>query len=110
MHECRLKYSQYGIGVWKCPRSLPPDPSPNSDIGLGFGTRIESITRPSPRTGYESASHMNEIFETIPVVEPLLAPYCAVARDYLSDTPLLRTVGFLVSQHGQFGAIPLPLF
>ena len=31
-------------------------------------------------------------------------------RDYLSDTPLLRAIGFLVSQHGQLGAIPLPLF
>ena len=31
-------------------------------------------------------------------------------RDYLSDTPLLRTMGFLVSQHGQLGAIPPPPF
>ena len=31
-------------------------------------------------------------------------------RDYLSDTPLLRAVGFLVSQHGQLGAIPPPPF
>ena len=35
-----------------------------------------------------------------------MVPYCAIPRDYLSDTPLLRTVGFLVSQHGQVGAIP----
>ena len=40
----------------------------------------------------------------------LVAPYCAIPRDYLSDTPLLRAMGFLVSQHGQFGAIPPPLF
>ena len=33
-------------------------------------------------------------------------PYCAIPRDYLSDTPLLRAMGFLVSQHGQLGAIP----
>ena len=38
------------------------------------------------------------------------APYCAIPRDYLSDTPLLRAMGFLVSQHGQFGAIPPPPF
>ena len=36
----------------------------------------------------------------------LVAPYCAIPRDYLSDTPLLRATGFLVSQHDQFGAIP----
>ena len=40
-----------------------------------------------------------------------MAPYCAIPRDYLSDTPLLRAMGFLVSQHGQWGAIPpSPLF
>ena len=39
---------------------------------------------------------------------PLVAPYCAIPRDYLSDTPLLRAMGFLVSQHGQLGAIPPP--
>ena len=40
----------------------------------------------------------------------LVAPYCAIPRDYLSDTPLLRAMGFLVSQHGQLGAIPPPHF
>ena len=40
----------------------------------------------------------------------LVAPYCAIPRDYLSDTPLLRDMGFLVSQHGQWGAIPRPPF
>ena len=40
----------------------------------------------------------------------LVAPYCAILRDYLSDTPLLRAMGFLVSQHGQLGAIPPPPF
>ena len=39
----------------------------------------------------------------------LVAPYCAIPRDYLSDTPLLPAMGFLVSQHGQLGAIS-PLF
>ena len=38
----------------------------------------------------------------------LVAPYSAIPRGYLSDTPLLRAMGFLVSQHGQFGAIPAP--
>ena len=37
-------------------------------------------------------------------------PYCAIPRDYLSDTPLLRAMGYLVSQHGQLGAIPPPPF
>ena len=37
-----------------------------------------------------------------------MAPYCTIPRDYLSDTPLLRAMGFLVSQHGQLGAIPPP--
>ena len=40
-----------------------------------------------------------------------MAPYCAIPRDYLSDGPLLRAMGFLVSQHGQLGAIcPPPPF
>ena len=43
-------------------------------------------------------------------VMALVAPYCAIPRDYLSDTPLLRAMGFLVSQHGQLGAIPSPPF
>ena len=38
----------------------------------------------------------------------LAAPYCAIPRDYLSDTPLLRAIGFVVSQHDQLGAIPPP--
>ena len=45
-----------------------------------------------------------------PNFPPLVAPYCAIPRDYLSDTPLLRAMGFLVSQHGQLGAIPPPPF
>ena len=40
----------------------------------------------------------------------LVAPYCAIPRDYLSDTLLLRAMGFLVSQHGQLGATPPPPF
>ena len=45
-----------------------------------------------------------------PLREPLVVPYWAIPRDYLSDTTLLRAMGFLVSQHGQLGAIPLTLF
>ena len=41
---------------------------------------------------------------------PLVAPYCAIPRDYLSDTPLLRAMGFSASQHCQLGAIPPPPF
>ena len=40
----------------------------------------------------------------------LVALYRAMPRDYLSDTPLLRAMGFLVAQHGQLGAIPPPPF
>ena len=35
---------------------------------------------------------------------------CAIPQDYLSDTPLLRAMGFLVSHHDQLGAIPPPPF
>ena len=40
----------------------------------------------------------------------LVAPYRAIPRDYLSDTPLLRAMGFLVSRHSQLGVIPPPPF
>ena len=39
-----------------------------------------------------------------------MAPYRTIPRDYLSDTPLLHAMGFLVFQHGQLGAIPPPPF
>ena len=39
------------------------------------------------------------------VPPPLVALYCAMPRDYLSDTPLLRAMGFFVSQHGLFNLI-----
>ena len=41
---------------------------------------------------------------------PLEAPYRAILREYLNDAPLLRAMGFLVSQHCQLGAIPPPPF
>ena len=37
----------------------------------------------------------------------LSGPYCAIPRGYLSDTPPLRAMGFLVSQHPLFWAFPL---
>ena len=33
-----------------------------------------------------------------------------ILRDYVSDAPTLCAMGLLVSQHGQLGAIPPPLF
>ena len=43
------------------------------------------------------------------VVAFLVAPYCAIPRDYLSDTPRsLRAMGFLVSQHGLGCDTPAP--
>ena len=40
----------------------------------------------------------------------LVAPYRAIPQDYLSDTPRLRAVGFLVSRHGHLCAKPPPPF
>ena len=40
----------------------------------------------------------------------IVALHCAIPQDYLSDTPLLRAMGFLVSQHGQLVRYHLPLF
>ena len=40
----------------------------------------------------------------------LVAPYRAIPQDYLSDTPLLRAMGFLVSQHDQIGCDTPPPF
>ena len=40
----------------------------------------------------------------------LMAFYCARPRDYLGDTPIVRAMGFPVSQHGYLGAMPPPPF
>ena len=40
----------------------------------------------------------------------LCGPYCAIPRDYLSDTSLLRAMGILVSQYGRLGEIPPPAY
>ena len=50
------------------------------------------------------------VFESCVLLKSLVALYCTIPRDYLSDTPLLRAMGFLVSQHCQLGAIPPPPF
>ena len=56
------------------------------------------------KDGQPEMLHNEHLLEGPP--RNLVAPYCAIPRDYLSDTPLLRAMGFLVSQHGQLGAIP----
>ena len=43
---------------------------------------------------------------TLGVATPSGAPPQAPLEDYLSDTPPLRAMGCLVSQHDQLGAIP----
>ena len=75
---------------------------------------MTSLTRTRGRTWPQGGAKKNLeqknfglIFRSL---EILVAAYCAIPRDYLSDTPLLRAMGFLVSQHGQLGAIPPPLF
>ena len=55
-----------------------------------------------PRCFAANSLSLKRAFE----VPNLVAPYCAIPRDYLSDTPLLRAMGFLLSQHGQLGVIP----
>ena len=41
---------------------------------------------------------------------PLVAPPCLLPRDYLSDTPLLRAVGFWYLSMANWVRCPLPLF
>ena len=57
-----------------------------------------------------SASHSPGAPEAPAESASLVAPYCAIPQDYLRDTPLLRAMGFSMSQHGQLGAIPPPPF
>ena len=67
-----------------------------------------SMTKRSENAG--SNENLSCRFPSILQGRNLVAPYCAIPRDYLSDTPLLRAMGFLLSQHGQLGAIPPPPF
>ena len=74
-------------------------------------TSCEAISEQKPktrRTHTESKPICPERSTTCCI--HLVAPYRAIPRDYLSDTPLLRAMGFLVSQHDQLGAIPPPRF
>ena len=67
------------------------------------------LTIPSLLCSSRDVLHVFWAF-SLSFLRALVAPYCAIPRDYLSDTPLLRAMGFLVSQHGQLGAIPPPPF
>ena len=64
------------------------------------------------RSGSNILTDLSQFLSVFPLprLEHLVAPYCAIPRDYLSDTPLLRAMGLLVSQRGQLGAIPPPPF
>ena len=70
-----------------------------------------TCTKLSAVLGYACEAHPKslQVWKSAQLVY-LVAPYCAIPRDYLSDTPLLRAMGFSVSQHGQLGAIPPPPF
>ena len=87
-----------------------------TSLGKGIGVRVRLVGFPVENEG-KGATSTQQPFH--PISTPpskasrfpnLVAPYCAIPRDYLSDTPLLRAMGFLVSQHGQMGAIPPPPF
>ena len=72
--------------------------------------KMESCCAVLPPTRPNSATPLPSNGSMMKHPFTLVAPYCAIPRDYLSDTPLLRAMGFLVSQHGQLGAIPPPPF
>ena len=66
-----------------------------------------NLVRRGPKNLEEVAKNPVEKIASNPVTlsGPVLRD---AARLYLSDPPLLRVMGFLVSQHGQLGAIPPP--
>ena len=72
--------------------------------------RFSSLPALSATGPAQALSRLFFLFVKIGSHQSLVAPYCAIPRDYLSDTPLLRAMGLLVSQHGQLGAIPPPPF
>ena len=94
----------------KSEKSLPGPPAP------GPPESLEKVSKKSFGTFSGLFPDSPDFFETFSRLggsrgrRPLVAPYCAIPRDYLSDTPLLRAMGFLASQHGQLGAIPPPPF
>ena len=91
-----------GYGAWRPSKNPSQNPSQNPSP--------EAL----PRTFSEPFFLAARVWPYAPLgVHPsktLVAPYCAIPRDYLSDTPHSAQYGFLVSQHGQSGAIPLPPF
>ena len=63
---------------------------------------VASACRSEPRGGRARLEYLGFRFGADPLPK--------IPRDYLSDTPLLRAMGLLASQHGQSGAIPPPPF
>ena len=90
-------------------QAYPPSPyvynilknAPNTKFVPAIVFRV-----PSRGAGICLVGRCSEILQYYSCYTPLVAPYRAIPRDYLSDTPLLRAMGFLVSQHGRLGAIP----
>ena len=64
------------------------------------------------QTGVARSISLSPLMEKHQRNTPVVAPQCGIPQDYLGPTaiPLLRAMGFLVSQHGQIGAIPPPPF
>ena len=56
------------------------------------------------------SDRLQNCLREIEEASPLVAPYCAIPRDYLSDTPLLRAMGFWRLNMANLGAIPPPPF
>ena len=87
------------LASWLCSKVMP------SSFALSVASCRQKLTRVA---GTRAVLDTQYKWSGWP--RPFVAPYCAIPRDYLSDTPLLRAMGFLVSQHGQLGAIPPPPF
>ena len=78
----------------------PPFGGPGCLIQKGWSPKRVVLSFPKTRISTQSSWNMSA----------LSGPILRIPRDYLSDIPLLRAMGSLVSQHDQFGAIPLPPF
>ena len=85
-----------GLSLWSGCHPWRPEDSRES----------QSDSKVNPWGRPQSDSKVTQNCQRALWITNLVAPYCAIPRDYLSDTPLLRAMGFLVSQHGQLGAIP----
>ena len=103
---------------WKPPFWKPPfcqhRKGAHWEIKGRFRKRVVLANVPSFRFSFRGNIHQNHPFGNHPFANPreggLVVQYCAILRDYLSDTPLLRAMGFSMSQHGQLNAIPPPHF